>query len=319
MKKLDVGFPISLKENENRRVLIPSDIKYIKNKSSIFIEHNYGFVLGHKDEDYHKLGVNVCSRDEVLQKKIICDPKIGSAEYLSALSNQTIFGWVHAIQNKNVTDILVSNNISAFAWEEMFECGRHVFYRNNEIAGEAAIMHAYLLHGLFPYDTKVAVIGHGNIARGAIKILSNLGANIKVYDRRTEELLRKEIGEFDVIVNAILWDTSRHDHIIYRNDLSKMKKDSMIIDISCDQNGGIESCIPTSIEHPIYYEQGIMHYAVDHTPALFYKTISISLSQIVSKYIDYLIETSCNEVLQQALIIDNGVILDRRIITHQKR
>jgi len=178
MNKLTIGFPISMKENENRRALIPSDIINIKNKSCVYIENGYGIKLGYEDREYCKFGVNVCNRDEVLRKNIICDPKIGDADYLNILKNQIIFGWVHAVQNKKITDVLVKNKITAYAWEDMFEDGRHVFYRNNEIAGEAAIMHAYLLHGLFPYDTKVAIIGRGNIARGAIKIHSNVGADI---------------------------------------------------------------------------------------------------------------------------------------------
>ena len=44
----------------------------------------------------------------------------------------------------------------------------------------------------------------------------------------------------------------------------------MIIDISCDRNGGIETSIPTTIENPTYMVEGIRHYVVDHTPSLFY-------------------------------------------------
>ena len=104
-----------------------------------------------------------------------------------------------------------------------------------------------MCHGVFPYGKKVAVLGRGNTARGAIKMLNHLGADVMSYDRHTEVLFRKELGSYDVIVNAILWDTNRKDHIIYKYDLSRMKKDCMIIDISCDRNGGIETSIPTTI------------------------------------------------------------------------
>ncbi len=314
-----VGFPISKKENERRRALVPSDIIFIKNKSAIFIEKGYGDVLGFLDEDYEREGVNVVGREEVLSKDIICDPKIGDAEYLNDLHQQTIFGWVHAVQNRNITDMLLGNTLTAFAWEEMFENGRHVFWRNNEIAGEAAIMHAYTIHGVFPYNTKVAVLGNGNTARGALKILTMLGADIQVYNRKTEQLFKQELSLYDVVVNAILWDTSRRDHIIYVSDLSRMKKGALIIDISCDKNGGIESSVPTTIDNPVYSVNGISHYVVDHTPSLFYKTISESLSQIVVKYIDILLEEKQNLVLSDAMIVDNGIILDSRIKEFQQR
>jgi N5-(carboxyethyl)ornithine synthase len=73
-----------------------------------------------------------------------------------------------------------------------------------------------------------------------------LGAEVVQYDRKTESMLRDEIGEYDVIVNCILWDVQRTDHIIYESDLARMKKNSMIIDVSCDRNGGIETSIPTT-------------------------------------------------------------------------
>lgn len=314
-----VGFPISQKNNEKRRCLIPSDIKYIRNKEFIFIEEGYGSVLGYLDEDYLKEGVSVCSQKEILLKDIICDGKIGDAAYLDKLKNQTIYGWIHAVQNRDITDLLIERKITAYAWEDMFEDGRHMFWRNNEIAGEAAIMHAYTLYGLFPYDTKVAVLGRGNIARGALKTLTFMGADVTVYDRRTEKLFQKELPNYDVIVNGIMWDTSRKDHIVYKKDLKRLKKGSLIIDISCDRNGGIETSVPTSMENPIYEVDGITHYVVDHTPSIFYKTISKSLSEIVSHTIDMLITDSLNDVLHRAKIVESGVILDERINKYQSR
>lgn len=315
-----VGFPISTKENEKRRCMVPKHISSIKNKKSIYIETGYGNVLGFTDEDYNRAGVHIITREEVLKKDIICDPKIGDAEYLLQLKDQIVFGWVHAVQNKNITDIMVKNKITAYAWEDMYDGGRHVFWRNNEIAGEAAIMHAYTLYGLFPYNTKVAILGRGNVARGALKILTLMGADVMVYTRKMEQLFRKEISKYDVIVNAILWDTSRKDHIIYKEDLKRMKKGALIIDISCDRNGGIETCIPTTIDNPTYVIDGITHYAVDHTPSLFYKTISESLSEIMIMYIDDLIEGNMNnDVLNNSLIIDHGKIIDQRIILFQNR
>lgn len=317
--KQTVGFPISHKENENRRALTLESLIDIKNKSSIFVEVGYGLVMGISDEDFIKAGVNVVSREETLTKDIICDPKIGDAEYLSELNNQTIFGWVHAVQNRDITDKIIDGKLTAYAWENMFEDGRHLFWRNNEIAGEAAILHAYMCHGIFPYDSKVAVIGRGNSARGAIKTLNYMGAEVISYDRKTEQLLRKEIGAYDVIVNAVLWDTNRNDHIIYKEDLARMKKNAMIIDISCDRNGGIETSIPTSIENPTYFVDGIRHYVVDHTPSIFHKTTSESISQVVASVLDTLIEGEPSDVLINAKCIDNGKILDENIINFQNR
>lgn len=318
-EKKTVGLPISHKENERRRALIPEDIDKIKNKECLFFELGYGQALGISDDEYLKKGAQMATREEVLTKDIICDPKIGDADYLGELDSRTVFGWLHAVQNRSITDLLIKSKSTAYAWEDMFFEGRHVFWRNNEIAGEAAIMHAFQCYGLMPYNTKVALLGRGNVANGALKILTLLGADVTIYTRKLEALFRKELEKYDVIVNAILWDTTRKDHIIYREDLKRMKKNAMIVDISCDRGGGIETCIPTTIEKPIYIVDGILHYAVDHTPSLFYKTATIEISKQVSLYLDYLITGEYNEVLEKSRCIESGIIIDKRIIDFQKR
>lgn len=316
-----IGLPISHKENEKRRALIASDMISIEHRDHIYIEQGYGDVLGLSDEDYIRAGVHVVPRDEVLRKDVICDPKVGDADYLNELDGQIIFGWIHAVQNKDITDKLVARKLTCFAWEDMYEEGRHCFWRNNELAGEAAVFHAYMCHGVLPFRTKAAVLGKGNTARGAIKTLNYLGAEVVQYDRRQEFLFREEISQYDVVVNAILWDTSRKDHILYADDLKRMKRNALIIDISCDRNGGIETSIPTTIDSPIYMIGGITHYVVDHTPSLFWKTATEGISVEVAKYLDLFIseKTAMSSVLTGCRIIDHGRIIDQRIVDFQNR
>lgn len=316
-----IGFPISHKENEKRRALTVPDIDKIVHRDLVYVERGYGEVLDYSDEDYLRAGVHVVSRNEVLMKDIVCDPKVGDADYLETLKGQAVFGWIHAVQNRDITDVIVNRHLTAYAWEDMYEDGRHSFWRNNEIAGEAAVFHAYMCYGVFPYNTKAAVLGRGNIARGAIKTLNYMGAQVLQYDRKQEALFRKELPRYDVVVNAILWDTTRRDHIIYRDDLKRMKRNALIIDVSCDKNGGIETSIPTTIKEPIYVVDGITHYVVDHTPSLFWKTASESISAEVVKYIDFLVEDKADEspVLSACKCIQKGVIKDPRIYEFQNR
>ncbi|MBO4600072.1 MAG: N(5)-(carboxyethyl)ornithine synthase [Bacteroidales bacterium] len=316
-----VGLPISHKENEKRRTLVPADVKHILHPQQIYIEEGYGEVLGYADSDYTQFGIHTATRQEVLRKDIVADPKIGDAEYLETLDGQTTFGWLHAVQNRDITDKIISRRLTCFAWEDMYENGRHSFWRNNEIAGEAAVFHAYMCHGIFPYNTRAAVLGRGNIARGAVKTLNYMGAEVMQYDRKTERLFQQELDGFDVIVNAILWDTSRKDHIIYRSDLKRMRRNALIIDVSCDRNGGVETSIPTTIENPTYVVDGVTHYVVDHTPSLFWKTTTETLSAEFIKYIDLLIEDRPldNPVLRGCNNFSHGTILDQRIIDFQGR
>lgn len=316
-----IGLPISHKENERRRALVPADIHILCHPECVFVEEGYGIVLGYEDSEYARLGVNVASRCEVLAKDVICDPKVGDADYLAVLDGQTLFGWIHAVQNRDITEKIINHHLSAYAWEDMYEAGRHSFWRNNEIAGEAAVFHAYMCHGVFPYHTRAAVLGRGNIARGAIKTLNYMGAEVVQYDRKQETLFKKELGQYDVIVNGIMWDTKRKDHIVYREDLKRMKHNALIIDIACDRHGGIETSVPTTIENPIYVVDGITHYVVDHTPTLFWKTTSESISKEVVKYLDLLVEgKACqNSVLKNCHCFEKGKVLDERIVRFQAR
>ena len=314
-----IGLPISKKENEFRRAVVPEHLAKVENCGQLYFEQGYGDVLGFSDQDYEKYGAHIASKEEVLQKDIICDAKIGDAYYLGDLYNQTIFGWVHLVQNRDITDTVLKGHLTAYCWEEMYEKGRHTFWRNNEMAGEAAIMHAFRCYGEMPYNTKVALIGRGNVASGALRILTCLGADVTVYTRQTEQLIHDELERYDVIVNALLWDTSRKDHIIYREDLKRLKPNALIIDVSCDRAGAIETSIPTTIANPTYMVDGVMHYVVDHIPSLFYKTASTGISEEVCRYLDQLILDQPGKVLLDSVGIKNGVVLDERINAFQGR
>lgn len=315
-----VGFVKSTKENEKRVAITFEDVLKFNNKNMLFFEEGYYKNFNISDEYMIKSGLNVVPRNEILKKDIICDPKAGDGEYIDELKDGTIvFGWIHAVQNRDITDKFINNKLTAIAWEDMYEDGRHIFWRNNELAGEAAIFHAYSIYGKLPYETKVALLGRGNIARGALTTLVSLGARVDVYDKKMENLLRKNLNKYDVIVNGVLWDTTRKDHIIYKEDLKKMKNDSMIIDVSCDRNGGIETSIPTTLEAPTYYFDNVLHYVVDHTPSILFKSASKSIGEEVIKYLDDLICDNNNDIVETATVIKNGIIIDERIKRFQGR
>ena len=314
-----VGFVTSHKWGEKRRALLPEDVKRIKNPGFLFFENGYGHSVGRLDYEYRDAGANVVSREEAYECDIITDLKIGDADYLNQIADgKTLFGWAHAVQGIEFTDVCLKKKFTVIAWEEMFEEGRHVYYRNNELAGESAVMHAFTQYGKMPYQCKVAVIGNGQTAKGAIRILNSLGADVDVYGRRLEDLFRKNLANYDVIVNCILWDTSREDHLIYEKDLKRMKRGAMIIDVSCDPHLGIESSHPTAIPDPVYEKDGILHYAVDNAPSIFYKTATAAISDANVKFIDALVKGILPDVLRNSVVIENGHILDEKIINFRE-
>lgn len=315
-----IGFPISHKENERRRAILPREVSKSNFSDRFYFEKGYGKVLGISDLDYQEAGAHIVNRTEVLSQNIICDPKVGDGDYLTDLKPGTIiFGWVHATQNRDITDKCIESKLTAYAWEKMFYKGRHIFWKNNELAGEAAILNAFQCYGMLPWKLNVAVLGKGNTAKGAVKSLNMLGAEVTQYDHRMDSLLREEIYKYDVIVNCVLWDVFRNDHIIYRDDLKRMKKGSFIIDVSCDKHGAIETSIPTTISNPVYTIDGITHYVVDHTPAIFFKTFSAENSKVILPYLDMLVSDTLSDVLRNSLIIKDGTIVDEEIIKFQKK
>ncbi len=313
-----IGFPIPLKRDERRRALLPGDLEAVRKPSLLVFQRGYGGPLGCDDQAYESFGAVVADRAEVDECPIICDPKpTAAAGYFQP--GGTLFGWIHAIQGRRMTDLLVSNRMTAIAWEDMSEDGRHSFWRNNELAGEAAVAHAFVHWGRAPYGCDVAVIGTGNVARGALRVAERAGCNAAVYDLRTSHLLREEIGRYDVLVNAVLWDVFRTDHLVYEEDLEKMRPGSMIVDVSCDEDGAIQSSHPTTIADPVYWHNGVLHYAVDHTPSLYFRTATESISKVVARFVSDLAEGCPNPVLERATIIRNGEIRDERISRFQHR
>lgn len=308
-----VGLVISHKNNEKRRALLPEDLDKIKHLDYLFFEKGYGDSIGFKDSDYK--GANFVSREEALKCDVIVDVKLGDADYLNDLDdNKILCGWAHAVQNLDFTTTAVQKKNTVIAWENIFKDGRYIFYRNREIAGEAAILQGLRYAEKMPYETKVAVIGNGQVAKGALRVLNGLGANVDLYNKKLEKAFIKNMYQYDVLVNCVLWDTKRTDRLIYKEDLKKMKPGTLIIDISCDPYLEIETSHPTTIDNPVYTVDNVIHYAVDNTPAMFSKSVSKVLSNNFAAYFDELVTGSYSPELQKAFAIIGGKIVDDEII-----
>ena len=222
-----MGFINSHKENENRIALLPCHMKELgKAAGYLFFEQGYGRKLGISDREYEEMGASVAPRGEILHKcNIICDPKAGDAEYLGELrEGTTVFGWVHPHVDPDMKALLLERKLKVYAWEEMLENNTQIFYRNNILAGQASVIHGCLSYGMLMEGKKAAVLGRGNTAAGAYKALVSNAALVTVYGRRQEQQFKKEMGRFDIIVNAVLWDPGRRDHIISRDDLKHLKR-----------------------------------------------------------------------------------------------
>ncbi|MEN6339537.1 MAG: N(5)-(carboxyethyl)ornithine synthase [Clostridiaceae bacterium] len=318
MKK--VGYLISHKNSELRRALLPQDLAQIEHRSQLVIENGYGQAHGYSDAEYSAAGASVADRKSVLSCETLVDVKLGDADYLHLLApGKTLVGWAHLVQKTAFADAVVEGGHTVIAWENLVEKGRYVFYRNRELAGETAVLQAFTRYGRMPYDCRVAIIGNGMTAHGAHRILSGLGAKVDIYTRKLESLFREHMTEYDVLVNCVRWDTRRTDRLIYREDLPRLKRGCMIIDVSCDPHLEIETSHPTTIDDPVYTVDGVLHYAVDNTPAMAFRTVSEILSRNFAPFVDSLVTGKYRPSLEAAVVIRNGVVLDPEIFEFRAR
>lgn len=90
----------------------------------------------------------------------------------------------------------------------------------------------------------------------------------------------------------------------------------MIVDVSCDPNLEIETSRPSSIDDPVYTVDGVIHYTVDNTPAMFPHTVTKVLSEGFSEMVDMFTEgkDGWTDMVREAIVIENGHILDKHII-----
>lgn len=309
-----MGLLISHKNHEKRRAILPEHVAQLRNRGNLYFETGYGLSVGRTDEEYAAAGAHIVSREQAMQCDIIVDVKLGDADYLDQLDDgKILFGWAHAAQGLDFTSKCLEKSFTVIAWEEIFEDGRYIFYRNREIAGEAAVMHAFCNYGKMPYDCKVAIIGNGQTAKGAMRILHGLGATVDVYGRKQEQLFRKKLYEYDVIINCVMWDISRKDHLIYKDDLAKMRPNAMIVDVSCDPYLGVETSHPTTISDPVYEVDGVLHYSVDNTPAMFPFTVTKVLSEGTVRMMDDVIEGTYPPALLDAMVIEQGHIRSKSV------
>jgi N5-(carboxyethyl)ornithine synthase len=330
MGQKTIGLVPSTKENEKRIALLPEDIKQLPS-GSVYVPMGYGKDHGFSDKDYKDAGAKVTDLNTVLKQDILVDPKFGDSERIMGLKNKTLVGWMHAGQNPDLTASLVKKNNTVYAFEEMFypdkktQQGKpeHVFAYNNWLAGYSAAQHGFQTFGDIPAGKKVAVLGRGNSAQGAIAFLTQNGVakqDISVYGRDREQDFLKEVKTrpVDVLVNAVLWDSSRKDYILDNDAVNELGKKGLklILDVSCDHDGAIQSSHPTSIEHPMYELKGVQHYAVDHTPGILYRTASRHISEKVAPHLMALIMGKAKEdpVLEGAKIIAEGKVLDPALV-----
>ena len=323
-----IGVPKEIKKNEYRVALTPKGVdEFIRRSHDVFVEKNAGIGSGYSDEAYREAGAIITDVDEVYDnaEMIYKVKEILPPEYSYMRENLIIFTYLHSNGSKEMTNVLLNSKVVAISYEDIEDkYGNFPLLKPmSEIAGKGGFIAAMnfsqsihsgkglmlaRIHGVT--TPTVAIIGAGSSGLGAAELASAMGNRVVVLDIDMDKLeeakfklppnvellysstnnLIETLKEADVVINCILWNKNAKGHLIHRNDLKLMKPGSLIVDVSCDEKGAIETSRPTSHDQPVYMEEGILHYVVDNIPSAFSRTATQSL---------------CNNTLPYALKIAN--------------
>jgi alanine dehydrogenase len=190
MNQLSLGvLGTSTKENELRLPLHPQHFDRIDAdlRARMFLEGGYGDRYGVSDEHLATQVAGLRSREEIIATSdVVLLPKPTLEDMASLREGQVLWGWPHAVQDPELTQICIDKRLTLIAWEAMNhwtpagEFVVHVFHMNNELAGYSSVLHAMTLVGTtghYGRPLRAVVIGFGNTARGAVTALTALGVH----------------------------------------------------------------------------------------------------------------------------------------------
>jgi len=338
MSKLTFGvIGTSKKEDEQRVPIHPDHLPRLPEeyRKQLVFERGYGEPFGISDADLAAQSGGISSRSEILKdlgNVIIAKPILADLTDLREGGN--LWGYPHCAQQRAITQAAIDRKLTLIAFEDMFvwspsgQIGRHTFYKNNEMAGYCAVLHALRLKGIdghYGNRRKTVIFGFGAVSRGAIYALKAHGfRDITICIQRPDHEVREEvldchyvrlregdedevrilvvehdgserpvsdlIAESDIIINGTLQDPEYPLDFVTANEKDCLKPGSLIIDVSCDEGMGFYFAKPTSFKKPMIKIDKTDYYAVDHTPSYLWESASRSISAALIVHLPTVVE-----------------------------
>ncbi|MBE0497439.1 MAG: NAD(P) transhydrogenase subunit alpha [Campylobacterales bacterium] len=323
----------SRKEDERRIPIHPEHLARIPERirRKMLFEEGYGKSFGLDDSTIANLTGGITSRHEILANAsitIIAKPVPQDLQELR--EGGILWGYPHCVQQRAMTQMAIDRKQTLIAFEDMFvwgpkgEVGRHTFYKNNEMAGYCAVLHALQLKGIdghYGNQRKVIIFSFGAVSRGAIYALKAHGfRDITICIQRPDHEVREEIldcdyvriipgsegearmlvvehdgtkrplcgliSEADIIINGTFQEPDNPIDYVIEEEKLCLKSGSLIIDISCDEGMGFYFATPTSFKEPMFKVENVDYYAVDHTPNYLWESASRSISAALIVYLE---------------------------------
>ncbi len=320
---MKIGIPREIKPLEGRVALSPDACAtLVQAGHEIFIEQGAGRLSGFSDDSYRAAGVRLCSdaaqtygKAELLVK--VKEPVAGDLLHLR--EDHRLFCFLHLAPDPELTRSLLGIGLTAVGFETVeTDSGElPLLAPMSDIAGRLAtqigthLLHqpqggkGLLLGGLPGVERgRVVVLGAGHAGGNATAMAAAIGAGVTVFDLRRDRLaemralgnnvtglypyperLRTHVAGADLLIGAVLRTGRRAPHVVSREMVASMEAGSVIVDISVDQGGCIETTRPTTYADPTYVEQGVVHFCVTNMPGAVPHSASHAISVALLPYV----------------------------------
>lgn len=352
---MNIGIPVERRPFEYRVGLSPAGVRMLTNLGHVcYVEHNAGLGAGFTDQEYEQAGARIVySTHEVFGRADLtlkfARPLLDELEWMRP--GTAFAGILHlGSARKDKIDLMVSKQLTAIAYEQIQMPDGSVPVRKplSQIGGHmAAQIAARLLQndyggkGIFLGGSpgvppaEVVIIGAGFAGSCATKAFLGMGAHVTVLDSDLNALnqifrtypgivtylstpsnIEKVCAYADVVVGAVYVPGSPPPKVVTREMVKSMKPRSIIIDISIDEGGCVETSRPTTHEKPTYIEEGVIHYCVPNIPSVVARTSTHAflnaaypfIVEIVTKGVDAAIED--NPAIQRGTAVHRGKLMN---------
>lgn len=318
-----IGVPIEIKQAENRVGLTESNVRQlVENGHHVLVECGAGAGSLISDEDYAAAGAELVSTKEQIYTESEMIVKVKEPlpeEYNLLQEDQILYTFLHLAPEPELTQALIKKKVKAVAYETIQEKDGSLplLKPMSEVAGRLAsqIGAIYLqkdhggkgiLLGGVPgvFQGHTVVIGAGTVGINATFIAVGLGSKVTVLDLSptrleyinhyyhgrvqtlysNKENIAKAVRTADLLIGAVLLAGSKAPKLVTKEMISTMSEGSVVVDVSVDQGGCVETTHPTSHKDPTFLYEHVIHYAVPNIPGIVARTSTYALTNVTFKY-----------------------------------
>jgi len=317
-----IGIPREIKIKEGRVALIPAAAgELVQHGYQVCVEKGAGLLSGYTDAQYLATGVEILPDAQAVYasaEMIVKVKEPQSSELAMLRADQLLFSFLHLAAEPELMQGLLDIGITAVGFETVEHDHRlPLLAPMSDIAGRLSgqigthLLHqpqggrGVLLGGLPGAERgKVVILGGGIAGAGAAIMATAMGAEVTVFDPNRDKLaalralgnnvtglhpyaeaIKQHVMEADLLIGAVLLTGQRAPHLVDEALVKQMKEGSVIIDISVDQGGCIETTRPTNYENPTFILHDVVHFGVTNMPGAVPRSASQALSAALLPYV----------------------------------